>query len=92
VGELFALVVYGQLILEAAPLHGVHDDTLGQVFDFMVRDFSRHALGLYSKPSATDAQMALCQAMIRRPVVDHDRYHRVWKTVHGLNGAYSMNP
>jgi acyl-CoA dehydrogenase len=91
VGELFALVVYGQLILEAAPVHGIDDDTLDQIFDFMVRDFSKHALSLYSKPSATDAQMALCQAMMRRPVVDHARYQRVWHTVHGLNGAYAMN-
>ena len=92
VGELFALVVYGQLILEAAPMHGMADDEIDQIFDFMVRDFSKHALSLYSKPSATDAQMALCQAMIRRPVVDHERYQRVWQTVHGLNGAYAMNP
>jgi acyl-CoA dehydrogenase len=91
-GELFALVVYGQLILEAAPLHGTDDDTLDQIFDFMVRDFSRHALSLYSKPSATEAQMALCQAMIRRPVVDHARYQRVWQSVHALDGAYAMNP
>jgi acyl-CoA dehydrogenase len=92
VGELFALVVYGQLVLEAAPLQGTDDDTLDQIFDFMVRDFSRHALSLYSKPSATEAQMALCQAMIRRPVVDHARYQRVWKSVHALSGTYAMNP
>jgi acyl-CoA dehydrogenase len=91
-GEIFALVVYGQLILESAPLHGTDRDTLDQIFDFMVRDFSRHALNLYSKPSATDAQMALCQAMIHRPVTDRERYQRVWKTVHGQSGAYAMNP
>ena len=90
-GELFALVVYGQLILEAAPIHGIGDDTIDQIFDFMVRDFSAHALALYSKPSSTEAQMALCQQMIRRPVVDHERYMRVWQTVYGLDGEYEMN-
>ena len=90
-GELFALVVYGQLILEAAPIHGVDDDAIDQIFDFMVRDFSAHALTLYSKPSSTEAQMALCQQMLRRPVVDHDRYMRVWQIVHGLDGRYEMN-
>lgn len=91
VGELFALVVYGQLILEAAPTHGIDDDTLDQIFDFMVRDFSKHALSLYSKPTATAAQMALCQAMMQRPMVDDARYQRMWDRVHGLNGAYAMN-
>jgi acyl-CoA dehydrogenase len=52
-GEIFALVVYGQLILENANIYGVSDDLVDQIFDFMVRDFSRHALNLYSKPSRT---------------------------------------
>ncbi len=91
-GELFALVVYGQLILEAAPMHGVAADTIDQIFDFMVRDFSGHALTLYSKPTSTEAQMALCQQMLRRPVVDHERYMRVWQAVSELNGRYEMNP
>ena len=43
-------------ILEAAPIHGVDDDPIDQIFDFMVRDFSTHALERYSKPSITDAQ------------------------------------
>ena len=70
VGELFALVVYGQLILEMASLRGVGADLVDQIFDFMVRDFSKFALQLYSKPSATPAQMELCLKMIRKP--DHD--------------------
>ena len=69
VGEFFALVVYGQLILEAAPIHGAGDDLIDQIFDFMVRDFSAHALELYNKPSITDVQSALCLQMIKRPAV-----------------------
>ncbi len=92
VGELFALVVYGQLILEAAPIHAVEDDLIDQIFDFLVRDFSAHALQLYSKPSATPAQMALCLEMIRRPSVDAARYGRVWEAVQALNGLYEMKP
>src|SRR4029077_15112181 len=45
-GELFALVVYAQLILENAPLHGVECALVDQIFDFMVRDFSALALRL----------------------------------------------
>lgn len=92
VGELFALVVYGQLILEEAAIQGMSDDLLDQVFDFMVRDFSAHALDLYGKPSCTEAQMAHCLDMLRRPVADSARFGRVWQEVHALNGFYAMNP
>lgn len=92
-GELFALVVYGQLILENAKIYAVDDDTMDQIADFMVRDFSKHALQLYSKPSATPEQMDFCLKMIRKPVVDAARYDRVWKnSVYALKGAYEMNP
>ena len=91
-GEIFALVVYGQLILENANIYDVSDDLLDQIFDFMVRDFSRHALNLYSKPSSNETQMKACQKMIRKPVFDAERYERVWQQVHDLRDAYEMNP
>jgi len=92
-GELFTLVAYGQLLLEAAPLDGVDDDVVDQIFDFMVRDFSKFALQLYSKPSATAAQQALCLQMIRRPVVDAARFDRVWTDrIFSERDAYEMNP
>ena len=91
-GEIFALVVYGQLILENAKIYDVSDDLVDQIFDFMVRDFSRHALNLYSKPSASDAQMKSCLKMIRKPVFDDARYRRIWEQVHGLRDEYEMSP
>jgi acyl-CoA dehydrogenase len=92
VGELFALVVYAQLILENARTMQAGDDLVDQIFDFMVRDFSKHALNVYSKPSSTAAQMEFCQKMIRRPVADDARYARVWKEqVLPLKDAYVMN-
>jgi len=70
----------------------VDDDVVDQMFDFMVRDFSRFALQLYSKTSATEEQMALCLQMIRKPVKDTERFDRVWaKHVAVLDGAYAMN-
>jgi acyl-CoA dehydrogenase len=92
-GEMFTLVVYGQLVLENAPIYGVDDDLVDQIFDFMVRDFSWFALQLHSKPSSTPQQMACCLRMIKKPAVDPARYQRVWEEhVHALNGAYEMNP
>jgi acyl-CoA dehydrogenase len=91
-GEIFTLVVYGQLILEAAELHGMGDDLIDQIFDLLVRDMSKFALQLYSKPSSTAEQMDYCLNMIRKPVVDEGRFGRVWQEVHALKDAYEMNP
>lgn len=90
-GEIFALVVYAQLILENAPIYGIGDDLLDQIFDFMVRDMSKFALQLFSQPSSTPTQMACCQRMMQKAVHDQARYDRVWtEQVAPLNGAYDM--
>ncbi len=91
-GELFALVVYGQLILENARLRKETDDVIDQIFDFMVRDFSKYALQLYAKESSTERQMEMSLAMIKKPRKDPERFNRVWEThVLALNGRYAMN-
>src|SRR5690606_14185534 len=83
VGELFTLVVYGQLILENAL--ELEDDVLDQIFDFMIRDFSKFALQLYSKTSSTKLQQMMCLRMIAKPVVDPLRFERIWgKHVYAL--------
>jgi len=91
-GEIFTLVVYGQLILESAGLYGIGGDLVDQVFDVLVRDVSKFALQLYSKPSSTAEQMEYCLKMLRRPAEDVGRYDRVWQEVHSLRDAYEMNP
>jgi len=91
-GELFALVVYAQLILENARLYGIEPDLVDQIFDCMVRDFSEFALQLYNKPSSTAEQMRLCLQMIQKPAKDDRRYQAVWtRRVLALAGAYEMN-
>jgi len=91
-GEIFTLVVYGQLILENAVLYGISADLVDQIFDCMVRDVSRFAIQLYGKPSSTGQQMDYCLKMVRKPAVDEGRYNRVWQEVYGLKDAYEMNP
>ncbi len=92
-GEIFTLIVYGQLILENARIYQVKDDLMDQIFDFMVRDFSRFALQLYSKPSSTQQQMDYCRQMIQKPAVDRARFQQVWtEKVYALKGLYTMNP
>jgi acyl-CoA dehydrogenase len=91
-GEIFTLVVYGQLILEEAKLQELPADLIDQIFDFMVRDFSKFAVQLYGKPSSTPKQMELFLNMIRKPAVDLSRYNNIWLNhVHALKDAYVMN-
>ncbi len=91
-GELFTLIVYGQLILEQAELVGADDDVLDAVFDVLVRDFSAHAVELQGKRGATDEQRAWVPTALRVPVVDDARFGRVWSQVEALCDAYAMQP
>jgi len=92
-GEIFALVVYAQLILENARLYDIDDDLLDQIFEFMVRDVSGFALDLMGQPGSNDAQIAACREMMHKPERDPERYERVWnRHVKALDGAYEMNP
>ncbi|MCC3767511.1 acyl-CoA dehydrogenase family protein [Streptomyces sp. UNOC14_S4] len=92
VGQLFALVVHGQLILEQAALTGTDKDVLDELFAVLVRDFSSYAVELHGKDSATGRQQTWALAAVRRPVVDAARSARVWERVEALSGAYEMAP
>jgi len=89
-GELFTLVVYGQLIIENARIYDISNALLDQIFDFIVRDFSMYALQLYSKQSITEQQQEILLRMIKKPHVDKERFETVWKEVYSLNGLYEM--
>jgi acyl-CoA dehydrogenase len=91
-GELFTLVVYAQLVLENARIYNLQDEMVDQIFDFMVRDFSKFALQLHGKPSSTQTQMDYCIRMIKKPAMDETRYRTVWEShVFPLKDAYRMN-
>jgi alkylation response protein AidB-like acyl-CoA dehydrogenase len=89
-GELFTLVVYGQLILEQAALIGVDRQLVDQVFDVLVRDFSGYAVDLHGKASSSKAQQQWALDHVRKPAADAARYDAVWQQVRGLSGAYAM--
>ncbi len=94
VGELFTLVAYGQLIIEYRNLNpkDISEDLLDQIFDFMVRDFSKFALQLYSKPNSTEKQMEISLKMIMKPSPNPERFSAVWNDhVFALKGAYAMS-
>ncbi len=92
-GELFTLVVYGQLIIEKSKMEKIENDLLDQIFDFMIRDFSKYALQIYSKTGSTEKQMALCLKMIKKPVMNEEKFQKIWqKYVYTLKDTYEMNP
>ncbi|WP_329438492.1 acyl-CoA dehydrogenase family protein [Streptomyces canus] len=92
VGQLFALVVHAQLVLEQARLTSLDEDVLDELFAVLVRDFSSHAVELHGKDSATRHQQEWALGAVRRPVVDPARTERVWQQVEALSGAYEMAP
>jgi acyl-CoA dehydrogenase len=93
VGEMFSIVVYGQLILEQAKFDKVDADVINQIFDFMVRDFARFALQIYGMHNTKDEQRAYCkEIMLIKGQGDDAQYNRIWKEyVYALNGEYAMN-
>jgi len=92
-GEMFSIIVYGQLILEQAEIENLDKDVINQMFDFMVRDFAAFALPIYGMPQTTEAQRSFCKEILLTKVVGDDaQYNRVWeKYVYPLNGEYDIN-
>ncbi|MDF1550763.1 MAG: acyl-CoA dehydrogenase [Bacteroidales bacterium] len=92
IGEMFTLVPYAQLILENAKIYSVAEALIDQIFDFIVRDFSKYALEFYNKESSTEKQMEYCKKMMIKPNVDPGRFMAVWKNfVYNQKDAYEMN-
>ncbi|GAB2996517.1 acyl-CoA dehydrogenase [Mycobacterium bourgelatii] len=93
VGQIFALVPYGQLILEEAAISGVDEALIDEIFGVLVRDFNSYAIELNDKAATTDEQGRFALRMIRRPAHDPARYDKIWQEhVLPLNGAYEMAP
>ena len=92
-GEMFSIVVYGQLILEQARIDKIAPEIVNQIFDFMVRDFAHFALQIYGNHSTRDEQRTFCKdIMLIKAVPNPAEYIGIWeKYVFVLNGEYKMN-
>ena len=91
-GEILTLIAYGQLIIENAKIFEVEDDLLDEIFDFMIRDFSKYALSIHSKPSNTEKQKELSIKIIKTPVVNEARFNKIWENyAYAMKGQYEMN-
>jgi acyl-CoA dehydrogenase len=89
-GELFSLVVYGQLILEAVELHEIAPEMTEQIFDVLIRDFSAVATNLHGKPATNEKQAEFALNMVRRPHGDVARFDAVWNEVLALMDTYEL--
>ena len=93
IGQLFSLLVYAGLVLEAVPAWGVADELLDEIFGVFVRDINGYATDLLGKASTTTEQADLARRVLRQPDVDPARSGRVWeKHVLVHKDAYEMSP
>jgi hypothetical protein len=90
-GELFTLIVYGQLILENSRMYRTDRDVLEQIFTFLVKDYSAFALQMILSHENSAEQEEFFRKMIRKSVKDEQRFQRVWDSVHALKDQYTMN-
>jgi acyl-CoA dehydrogenase len=92
IGEMFTLVAYGQLVLEFAIQEKTKIEIIEQIFDFMIRDFSKYSTLLYSKPSSTSEQQAIAIKILKKPVLDTNRFDKIYKEdILTLVDTYEMN-
>ena len=91
-GEIFCLIPYGQLILEGrSQWEELDDDLLEEIFDFLIRDFNKHATTLFGKPSNSDTQRKLALEMVKAPVANAERFEKVWmEQVYPHKDQYKM--
>ncbi|MGB9013270.1 MAG: acyl-CoA dehydrogenase [Aeromicrobium sp.] len=91
-GELFTLIVYGQLILEQAAIVDLEPDVVDTIFGVLVRDFSAGAIAMHGKSGSTPAQQEWALGAVRKPDVDEGLAARMWAQVVDLADVYSMTP
>lgn len=92
-GELFTLIAYAQLILENAAIYKVSSDLVDQMFEFLTADFGAAALKMVVKFDNSPEQEKFFREMLKKPVLDRDRFGRVWtEQVLPLKDSYIMTP
>jgi len=90
-GDCFTLVVYGQLILENKAIKGISDDLTEEIFDFMIRDFSKYAINILTKPSNSELQTELARTFIEAPIANAERFEKIYQEeVYSLKEEYRM--
>tara|TARA_R110001592_G_scaffold65716_1_gene201695 strand:- start:5620 stop:7329 length:1710 start_codon:yes stop_codon:yes gene_type:complete len=90
-GDCFTLVVYGQLILENKKIKGIEDDLIDEIFDVLIRDFSKYSVNILTKPSNSEEQQNFARELIKTPIPNAQRFEKIFKEqIYTLKGEYQM--
>tara|TARA_R110001592_G_scaffold25598_2_gene97111 strand:+ start:5075 stop:6778 length:1704 start_codon:yes stop_codon:yes gene_type:complete len=90
-GDCFTLVVYGQLILENKKIKGIEDDLIDEIFDVLIRDFSKYAVNILTKPSNSETQQSFAKELIKAPIPNAQRFEKIFnEQIYTLKGEYQM--
>lgn len=89
-GELFTLIVYAQLILENSRIYQLDENLLGQIFAFLIRDYSAFALQMILNHSNLPEQEDIFRRMLKKPAHDNGQFEQVWAQVIALEDCYRM--
>ena len=91
VAEIFATIVYGQLVFEKARIEGIEDVVVDQLFSYLVRDINAYVmrqLNEYAGHFEVGQREGLF-AIIREPQIDFGRESAILKDyVLALDGVY----
>lgn len=91
-GSMFTQIVYGQLIIEMITLDTQDQLLLNQIFNVLIRDFSKYAASLASHTLVETKQAEALKAMLSAPNWDANEYNTFWENnVVNLKDLYSMN-
>ena len=106
-GQLFAQIVYGQLILESAALAIDEGETrpgsvsdlsdltephLDRIFAVFIRDMADQAVQLHGQASATEEQSTAALGIVRKPRINAEAEHIFVTEVLSYSSAYEMKP
>lgn len=92
-GDIFAMVVYAQLVLESAQLREIEDDLIDQIFALFIKDVNKFALQQLNNQVNTAAQSDILREIaLKGPVVDKEKDFKFWQEyVQSQDGVYVMN-
>ncbi len=105
-GQLFAQIVYAQLILESAALalddgqtragsvsdlSDLTEAHIDRIFAVFVNDMDARAVELHGQASASEAQSSGALALLRKPVIDPQAEDKFVDEVLSYSGTYEMN-
>ena len=106
-GQLFAQIVYAQLILESAALaiddgqtrpgsisdlSDLSEAHLDRIFAVFVRDMAEQAVQLHGQASATEEQSGAVLSIVRKPRIDAEAENTFVTEVLSYSGTYEMKP